>query len=58
MAAVLGVVPGLTALHHHRWIAFICIGLQVVLITLALSFLVRSKRGGEAPCSHGAGPVR
>ncbi|HEY1810309.1 MAG TPA: hypothetical protein VGG42_17225 [Acidobacteriaceae bacterium] len=58
MAVALGSVSVLRPLRGHHWVAFLCIGLQVILITLALSFLVRSKRVGESPCTDGAGPVR
>jgi len=48
MAAVLGMVPALTAARHrYLWIAFVCIGLQILLIVLALSFLARARRSGQ-----------
>ncbi len=58
MAVALAGVPALRPLRGHHWVAFLCIGLQVILITLALSFVVRSRRAGESPCSDGTGPVR
>lgn len=44
MVAVLAGIPGLTILHNHRWMGFICIGIQVVLLAVALSFLAKAKR--------------
>ena len=37
-----GFVP--LGLHGHRWIAFVAIGAQAVLLILALSFFVQSSR--------------
>jgi hypothetical protein len=37
-----GVVPA--AIHAHRWLGFSVIGVQVVLLVTALSFLAQSKK--------------
>jgi hypothetical protein len=41
-----GVVP--LGLHSHRWIAFVCIGAQFVLLVAAISFFVQSNRPNAA----------
>jgi uncharacterized membrane protein len=43
MAAVLGLFPMMVRFQLPQWFVFVCIGLQVLLLTLAISFLVRSK---------------
>jgi len=58
MAAVLGVVPTLSGVHAYHWVVFVCIGLQIILITLALSFFKRSRRAGESACPDHRGPAR
>ncbi len=58
MATVLGVFPTMVRVHFPQWVVFFCIGLQVILLTLAVWFLVRSKRCGEAAGTGGPGPVR
>jgi hypothetical protein len=43
LCAILGgFVP--LGLHVHRWIAFVCIGAQAVLLVTALSLFVQSNR--------------
>jgi uncharacterized membrane protein len=58
MATVLGVFPAMVRVHFPHWFIFFCIGLQVILLTLAVSFLVRSKRSGEAAGTGAPGPLR
>lgn len=41
-----GFVP--LGLHGHRWIAFVCIGAQAILLVTALSFFVQSSRPNSA----------
>lgn len=43
MAVVLGLFPVMVPIHWPQWLVFVCIGLQVVLLTLAISFLGRSR---------------
>jgi hypothetical protein len=43
-AAVLAVGPALSLTHGHRWLAFVLIGLQVVLLVEALLLLARMKK--------------
>lgn len=43
-AAVLGAAPALFITHGHRWIGFLVIGIQVVLLVAAMRFLTESKR--------------
>lgn len=58
MATVLGVFPAMVHVHFPIWFLFICIGLQVALLTMAVLFLVRSKRAGEpSPCDNTT-PIR
>ena len=47
MVAVLAAVPALTATHGHRIMAGVVIGLQVVLLVIALTLLAKSKRLAE-----------
>lgn len=42
--AVLGAGPALFITHGHRWIAFVCIGIQIALLVAAMRFLTESKR--------------
>jgi hypothetical protein len=37
-----GFVP--LALHQHRWLAFVCIGAQVILLVTAIRFYMRSNQ--------------
>jgi hypothetical protein len=46
-AAVLSVVA-LSVIHEHEWIAFVVMGLQVVLIVTAVKSVVQMKRVIEA----------
>jgi membrane protein implicated in regulation of membrane protease activity len=41
-----GFVP--LGLHGHRWIAFVCIAAQAVLLVMALRFFVQSNRQDSA----------
>jgi len=43
-AAVLGGAEAIGLTHGHRWLAFVFIGIQVVLIGEALLLLVRMKK--------------
>jgi len=43
-AAVLGAAPALFMTHGHRWIAFVVIGIQIVLLVAAMRLLTESKR--------------
>jgi hypothetical protein len=43
-AAVLAAGPALSLTHGHRWLAFVLIGLQVVLLVEALLLLARMKK--------------
>jgi hypothetical protein len=43
-AAVLAAGPALWLTHGHRWLAFVFIGLQVVLLVEALLLLARMKK--------------
>lgn len=43
MVAVLAVFPALTMSHHH-WLGFMFIGLQVVLLVVALSLLAKARK--------------
>ena len=43
-AAVLAAGPAVSLTHGHRWLAFVFIGLQVVLIVEALLLLARLKK--------------
>jgi hypothetical protein len=43
-AAVLGAAPAVSMTHGHRWLGFIFIGIQVVLIVQALALLARMKK--------------
>ena len=53
MATALGGVPAITLEHRHHWVAFLCIGLQLVLLSVAARLLVRSRRpGGPSPCDN------
>jgi uncharacterized membrane protein len=47
MAVVLGLFPAMVPIHLPQWLVFACIGLQVVLLTLAISFLVRSRQAKQ-----------
>ncbi|MGA8530587.1 MAG: hypothetical protein WB622_12795 [Acidobacteriaceae bacterium] len=47
MAAVLGLFPVMVHVHLPHWFVFVCIGLQVILLSLAISFLVRSKHANQ-----------
>jgi hypothetical protein len=41
---VLGAAPAVSMTHGHRWLGFIFIGIQVVLIVQALALLARMKK--------------
>lgn len=43
-AAVLGAAPALFIMHGHRWIGFLVIGIQIVLLVAAMRFLTEAKR--------------
>ncbi len=43
MVAVLAVFPALMMSHHH-WVGFVFIGLQVVLLVVALTLLAKAKK--------------
>jgi hypothetical protein len=43
-AAVLGAGPALFMTHGHRWVGFVVIGIQIVLLVAAMRFLRESKR--------------
>jgi hypothetical protein len=43
-AAVLGAAPAVSMTHGHRWLGFVFIGLQVLMIVQALRFLNQMKR--------------
>jgi hypothetical protein len=43
-AAVLAAVPALSMTHGHRVLGFVFIGIQVVLLVLALRFLAQMRR--------------
>ncbi len=58
MAAVLGGVPAIGLAHGHHWLSFTCIGLQVILLTLAISYLVRARRAGEPSGCDNTRPAR
>ncbi len=47
MSAVLGLFPAMVHIHLPQWLVFVFIGLQVVLLSLAISFLVRSKHAKQ-----------
>ena len=58
MATVLGVFPAMVRVHFPVWFLFVCIGLQVGLLAMAVLFLVRSRRpGGPSPCDNTT-PIR
>ena len=44
MVAVLAIVPALMMEHGHRWVGFAGIGLQVVLLVIALTLLAKAKK--------------
>ena len=44
MVAVLAVFPAVTMTHHHLWLGFVGIGLQVVLLAIATSQLAKAKK--------------
>jgi len=43
-AAALGAAPALSMAHGHHWLGFSFIGLQLVLIVMAMNFVVQMKR--------------
>jgi len=43
-AAVLAAAPALFMTHGHRWMAFLVIGIQIVLLVAAARFLRESQR--------------
>jgi hypothetical protein len=47
-AAVLGVAPMLAMAHGHRWLGFGLIGVQVVLVVMAIRFLFAMQRARSA----------
>ncbi len=47
-AAVLGAAPTISITHGHRWIAFVFIGIQVVLIVRAVMLLAEMKKAKAA----------
>ncbi|HEX4310948.1 MAG TPA: hypothetical protein VHZ25_13030 [Acidobacteriaceae bacterium] len=44
MVAVLAVFPTVTMTHHHLWLGFVGIGMQVVLLAIAMSQLAKAKK--------------
>lgn len=46
---MLGAVPALTITHHHNVVAFVCIGVQIVLLCFALRFLSLARRVEAGP---------
>jgi membrane protein DedA with SNARE-associated domain len=48
LTAVLGSVPAFTMTHGHRLLGFVTIGVQVVLLVLAIHYLVQYRRQSAA----------
>lgn len=50
LAAILGVIPTLPAARAHHWIVFVCIAVQVLLITVAIAMLTRMRKAKRGSC--------
>lgn len=47
-AAMLGAAPALAMTHGHRWLGFVFIAVQVVLLVAAMRFFVEMKKAKNA----------